>query len=475
MAITMPKLPFKLPRVADRLGPRTRRVLRYVGLALLALVIFVFALQMTFPYNRVKDKIIEGLADKYDVTIGSVDRGIMPGRVYFNSFTLRTRQTKPEETVTTFYIDRLEVDVGILSLLGGTISVSFDAKLGDAKVGYGHLSGDIKIAKYGKGDISASIDGDHVPSDALPMRALLGLPMTGKLVLDVDVNLPMEKSKLGKTSINWQKATGHLLLQCPSSCTFGDGKTKLKPLLKNTRNQVMVGEGIDFGKVTMDTMIAKATMKSGKLTLDKFDTTSKDGVLKVDYAMTLEKDFGESMVAGCLRFKGSDDLLRREPKTHAAISTTGAELRSDGLFHIRLTDRFKDMKRLNQECGPNTNTNRNGEDFRAAPAARPNLTVTPDVGTKPAMPAPTPDVPTPPPAATPPPATPPPATPTGSAVPGQPGGPPTGAAPGSAVTAPIPPEEREHRGVRGEGEKSPEHAGSETPAAPPPPAAPPQE
>jgi hypothetical protein len=101
--------------------------------------------------------------------------------------------------------------------------------------------------------------------------------------------------------------------------------------------------------------------------------------------MTLEKEFGESMVAGCLRFKGSDDLLRREPKTHAALSTTGAELRGDGLFHIRLTDRFKDMKRLNQECGPGTNTN-NGEDFSRS--NRPNLTVQPDQGTPPPPPVP---------------------------------------------------------------------------------------
>src|SRR6185369_8077016 len=79
MAINLPKLPFKLPHAPwERLGPRTRRVLRYTGMALLALVIFVFALQMTFPYNRVKDKIIEGLSDKYDVTIGGVERGFMP-------------------------------------------------------------------------------------------------------------------------------------------------------------------------------------------------------------------------------------------------------------------------------------------------------------------------------------------------------------------------------------------------------------
>src|SRR6185503_10802383 len=137
-----------------------------------------------------------------------------------------------------------------------------------------------------------TIEGERVPSGHLPMRALLGLPMTGKLELNLKTHLPMEKSKMGRTSINWQKATGSLSLSCPNSCTFGDGKTKLKPLLKNTRNQVMVGEGIDFGKVTMDTMVAKATLGKGKLTVDKFDTTSKDGQLKVDYMMTLEKEFG---------------------------------------------------------------------------------------------------------------------------------------------------------------------------------------
>ncbi|MBA3463494.1 MAG: hypothetical protein H0T46_26295, partial [Deltaproteobacteria bacterium] len=55
---------FQLPQ----LGRRTRLVLRYVGFFLLAVVTFVFALQLTFPYDRVKDKIVEALSTKYDVT-----------------------------------------------------------------------------------------------------------------------------------------------------------------------------------------------------------------------------------------------------------------------------------------------------------------------------------------------------------------------------------------------------------------------
>lgn len=382
-----PRLPFKLPQ----LGPRMRAVVKYVGLTVFAVVVFVFALQLTFPYDRVKDKLVESLADKYEVTVMEVKRGILPGRVTFKAVSLASRPTKPDETITKFFIKQLDIRPSILSLIGGTISVDMDAQ-----IGAGGLSGTISIGKFGKGDISAELVGRALPGDALPMRSVLGLPMTGKIEFSVSLYLPMEKSKLGRTAINWQKAKGNFTLACPSGCTIGDGVTKLKPLLKNTRNQVMVGDGIDFGKVLLDSLVAKATIKGGKLTLDKFDVKSKDGELKVDYMMTLEKEFGDSMVAGCLRFKGSEDLGKREPRTAAAITTTGAELRGDGLFHIRLTDRFKDMKRLNQECGPGTNSNGNGENFKNdGKPERPNLTIQPEEKPPTTMTAPPPPTPTP--------------------------------------------------------------------------------
>ena len=37
------------------------------------------------------DKAVELLSSSYDVSIGSVERGWMPGRVYFKAVTLRTR------------------------------------------------------------------------------------------------------------------------------------------------------------------------------------------------------------------------------------------------------------------------------------------------------------------------------------------------------------------------------------------------
>jgi len=372
--------------IATRLGRRGTLVLRYVGIVVLALIVFVLALQATFPYERVKDRAIEALSGSYDVSIGSVERGWKPGRVYFKAVTLRSRPTKPEEMVSTMFIEKLEIDLGILAVIGLNASVDLDAK-----IGAGHIKGNITFPKFGKAGVKVDLEGTDLPGANLPLRSVIGLPMTGKLDFAVALDLPVTKNKMGRTLTDWSKADGSIDLSCPTGCTLGDGHTKLKPLLKNRTNQVMVGDGIDFGEVHIASMAIHAgftpavgdpdahssSYKPGKFEVTKFDVKSPDGELHVDYTMTMAQTLDESIVAGCLRFKASETLLKKEEtkKTYAAISTTGAELRSDGLFHIKLSDRFKDMKRLNAECGPNAPAAKvgNGEDFSQHSGVRPTI------------------------------------------------------------------------------------------------------
>ena len=355
---------FQLPQ----LGRKTRLVLRIFGFFLLAIVTFVIALQLTFPYGRVKDKIVEALSTKYDVTIGGVERGLMPGRVYFTAVSLRTRPATASETASTLYIERLEVDLGILALIKGAASVRIDAKIAT-----GHLKGTIAISKSGT---SIDMEGVDLPAGNLPMKEALGLPMSGKLEIAVQLDLPNETNKAGRSAPDWSKASGEINFECPTGCTFGDGKTKLKPKLKNARSQAFAGDGIDFGKINVDTMLARVTIKDSQLELEKFDAKSQDGELHIDYQMTLAPEFGESMVMGCLRFKGSETLSKREPKTFAALTTTGASIGPDGLFHIKLDGKFKEMKRLAQFCGPSVKS-ANMDDPGAGGNSRPNLTVQP--------------------------------------------------------------------------------------------------
>ena len=376
-------LPIRMPH----LGPRTRKILRIVGFVVLFLVTFVFALQWTFPFHRVRDKAVEVLSAKYEVQISDVERGLIPGRAYFKAVTLRTRPEKADEIPTTFYIERLQVDVGLLALIGGKASADIDAKIAT-----GHITGTITLSK---GNTSIHLDGENLPSASLPMKEAIGLPMSGKVNFSFDLELPNTKLKTGKTGPNWTKAVGGARFECPSGCTFGDGKTKLKPKLKNTRNQAFAEGGIEFGKLNVQSLVAVVDIRKGHLKVTKLDTKSEDGQLFVDFDMTLAQNISESDVTGCLRFNGSEALRKRDARTHAAISTTGAPLGPDGLYHITLDGTVKNMKRLGKVCGPDGAAGQTDDK-----PSRPTITVQPDAPLSP-EPAPTaaePAAPPPPPA-----------------------------------------------------------------------------
>lgn len=405
------RLPFQLPH----LGPRGRKITRIVGFVFLFLVTFVFALQWTFPFDRVKDKVVEVLSAKYEVEINGVERGLLPGRVYFKAVTLRTRPEKADDIATTFYIERLQVDVGLFALLGSTASIDLDAKIGQ-----GHITGNIALSKS---ETSIHLVGDNLQSASLPVKEGIGLPMSGKVKFSFDLDLPNEKQKTGRAGPNWQKASGSVVFQCPGGCTIGDGKTKLKPKLKNNRNQAFAEGGIEIGKINVTTMYAKVDIKKGHLVVSKFDTKSEDGELHVDFDMTLARNIDDSTVAGCLRFTGSQALLKRDARTHAAISTTGAPLGPDNLYHIKLDGPVKQMKRLGVVCGAAAGNGSTNDKLANERPDRPNLPSVPD------QPPPTP---------------PPPPMPTEGSANFTPPNMPT---PDAAVTVPVPGPGSEHPNV----------------------------
>ena len=373
--------------MAFHLGNRSRLALRYLGVALATFVVFVFAIQLTFPYDRVKTKIVDGLSEKYDVTVGDVERSWIPGRFALKALSLRTRPTKSDDSVTTFFIERLEVDLHFLPALHGTAAIGLDAK-----IGAGHITGTVSVGKSGT---SIHVDGNDLPGASLPMKEALGLPMSGKVDFAVALDLPNETNKAGKRGPDWSLAEGEIELSCPSGCSIGDGKTRLKPKLKNPRPGTST-EGILFGKVDIQSLFAEISItpgpgdgKPGKLELKRFDVKSTDGDLKVDFMMTLMPDINESPVAGCLRFKGSPALEKREPKTYTELQLTGAQIGPDGLFHIKLTDKFREIRRLPQTCGPENSQNMDSPGGPPPPTTgitrRPNLTVTPPEVPKPAV------------------------------------------------------------------------------------------
>lgn len=358
-------------------------VVKGFGYFLLAIITFIFALQLTFPYHRVKDKVVEVLSAKYDTKIGGIERSIVPGRFTLTDITLRSRPAKSDEVPTTFFIKSLEIDVGILAGLSQTAEVDIEATIGS-----GTIAGSISISKDGT---KVHIIGADLQANMLPMREGIGLPMAGAVKFSVDLDLPNEKAKTGKVAANWEKAAGSFSFACPAGCIFGDGQSKLKAKLSNSRNAAFAADGIEFGKVNVQTLAMKVDINKGVMTLSQMDMKSLDGELNAQLSVQLAPTLDDSDVTGCLRFAGTKALLEREAKTYTAITATGAPLGPDKLYHIKLDGKFKEIKRRGVLCGPGI-SDQNMDDGNAGSGKqkdddRPSITIqgdsplSPDGGT----------------------------------------------------------------------------------------------
>jgi type II secretion system protein N len=443
--------------MAIHLGPRARKAVRIAAFIVFGLVTFVFALQMTLPYDRAKDRAIERLADKgWDMSVGDVERSWIPGRVYLHSVRLTSHTSKPDEIPMIFFIKDLKVDVELLTMLGGNFSLDIDAKVAN-----GRLTAKLEAPlSFGAGTYVIKAEGKDLASDALPMQTVALQPTKGDLNLSADVSLTIEPLKSGKVGINWQKLEGDVEVACPSNCVYGDGKTKLK-MKMTTRNksQAEFGkDGIEFGIIKIDSLLAQLEAKNGKLTLSRLDAKSADGELKADFTMDLQQDVSESGVAGCISYKGSEELLKRDQRSFDAISLIGGALGPDKLFHIRLSEKWHDIKKQGIVCGGGAgNMDEPGGTNPTMPTVRrPNLAVQPEPPTQPP-----PQVTPPPPPPMPTPAPPPPTGSAATAVPVDPEHPPGSAPPGAYV----PP--GQGSAAPGSGSAAPVPEGSSAPAPAP--------
>ncbi len=320
------------------LGRSTVTLLRIVGYIALGLVSFVMALQLTFPYSRVKDRIVEAMSAKYDVTIGDVERGLMPGKMILNNLSIKTRPTQPNQLPTLFYVKQLSVDLGVLALIRKTIVVDVEAQIGT-----GVLEGTIEA---NKDRVQFAFSSASLPGANLPLKEFIGLPVIGKIALDIDFDLRLVRNK-----VDWTKALGTLVIECPQGCTVGDGKTKIRPAVTRPNQQEFVKDGIEFNKLQLDKFLARLEIKKGTAKLTKFEVPSKDGEVHLDFEAQLEPILNDSQVTGCLRFNGSKDLEQRDYRTAMQLRTLGAPLGPDDLFHIRLSGPLRQVKRLAQVCG----------------------------------------------------------------------------------------------------------------------------
>ncbi len=314
-----------------RFSPRARFAARIAGFVLLGLVSFVYALHLTFPYDRVKERMVEALSAKYEVTIVDVQRSVVPGRFALTGVTLTSRPSVVGQPVTTMFFKRVEVDLAFLPLLSGKAEIGLDIATGG-----GSMTGSVKMSKA-----SLAIDFrlKRVPLSTIPGIAdAVGLPLGGGGDGRITLTLPKN---------DWQKATGKVDLSCTVGCTVGDGVSRVYPKAKRESDALMVKDGFPVETVTVGRFVLGIVIAKGEAKKQTFEFQSPDGEIAIDFNIKLAKKIGDSTITGCIRYKCAGAYLSKAP---AACELGSPAVDRDGFRNIKLTGKLSTMRRIGAVC-----------------------------------------------------------------------------------------------------------------------------
>jgi type II secretion system protein N len=307
-------------------SPRAKKILRWVGYPLFYLFCLALFAYLTFPYERLKNRIVAEVnarqtgasslhldidnmssywfsgveADGVKFTgpppAATSDTGSDDGEVGADKG--EKKPAKPEQIT----IDEAHARVSLLRLLVGTVYVSFGA---DAFGG--SISGNTSDADKSR---SVHVELESVDVGKLPMlKDIVGLPMTGSLDGKVDLKLPGGKAA---------KASGNIDLTI-TNLTVGNGKAKIR----NT---------IALPKLNAGTVTLKAEVTEGRLAIEKFSSKGRDLDFVCEGKIRLRDPADESLAELSLRFKFSDSYKNKNDMTRGLFGAPGSKM--PGLFDL---------------------------------------------------------------------------------------------------------------------------------------------
>jgi type II secretion system protein N len=310
----------KLP--ALNVHPRVSKVLRWTGYVLAYLVVFVLFAYVSFPYDRLKHRLIASYqaaqtgpyADHLEIDHlswswrfpGIVAEGVrldMAAPAERPSATTTTVSTTPAPPALVHEMVEAEevfVRLSPLDLLTGARSVSFSARA---------LGGDIQgSASDSEASRSLKVELENLDPSGVPHLAkLIGLPLRGRISGQISLELPE-----GRIT----RADGALELHA-EDLQIGDGKAKLK--------EMIVLPPIDIGTLNL-----KAEVGAGRLKITECTATGRDLELSVTGGMRLRQQIDSSLAELEIKLGFSDKYKAQNEMTRALFGQPDSKV--PGLF-----------------------------------------------------------------------------------------------------------------------------------------------
>ncbi|MEM7433882.1 MAG: type II secretion system protein GspN [Myxococcota bacterium] len=291
-----------------------RRALRWAGYPLFFLFCFVLFAYWTFPYEKLRDRLVE-LAAQQGYELEIID--LSPSRL--SGVTLEGVRLvipgKGEDPPVDVLIDELTVRASWLSALTSTKSFTFSAELAG-----GDADGDVSI---GEDDFEVDAEFDAINLKRIgALRRFTKLPVEGTLTGELSIAMPSEVAE----------STGSVDLTI-GEMTIGDGESKVT---------VPGWGGLTLDKASVGDLEIQATIEEGKAAIDRFKADGEDIKLDVLGQIKLARPIPRSQMNLIVKAKIEDAYKTRSPKvaTMIDLASTGkdyqAALTPDGSLQYKI-------------------------------------------------------------------------------------------------------------------------------------------
>ncbi len=290
------------------------RLLKYakyapiVGYPLFYVVCLLVFLSVTFPYDKLRERLVGGFnadqranSGKQELQVDEM-HGYWLSGVRLKGVRLLTLPAEPGKPPQKLDIEEATARYAILPALIGHSDLSFDVNAFG-----GEASGSYDVAGSDK-SVDVKLDSIEI-GDVDPLVEVLGVPLRGKLGGTIRLMMPE-----GKAS----KGSGTVALEI-QDVSVGDGKAKLKGALTLPR--------IEVGTITMT-----GEAKDGTLKISKLVAGGKDVELQGEGRILMRELATDSPCDAQLRFKLNDAYRGKNDITKSLFGVPGSNM--PALFEI---------------------------------------------------------------------------------------------------------------------------------------------
>jgi type II secretion system protein N len=361
------------PRI-EALKERAKQLAPWFGYSAFFLFALFFFAYLTFPYDRLRDRIIADFEKSQRVPPGGARQTLSIGKlepswltgVVLKEVTLTSTPADPSKPSSILRAEEVKVRVSVGSLFSKNKDLTLSAKaLG------GTIEGTVTHTKTvnptppkptdkDKGDkydriIKLELDGIAL-NDVAPLRDAIGANVTGQLKGSIDMTLGESRVDKANGTVAFEiegfGVPGELYPEAVEQCKQPGQPQPCEPKRVLLKMSPPKGGTPGFGgsegmtlplpPIAIGAMPIQITVKNGVARIDKMSASGKDIEVNLDGQVTLREVTSESDVNVGLRFKFNESYRKKTPAAEGMLMGLDldpklkASKRPDGFYGLRV-------------------------------------------------------------------------------------------------------------------------------------------